>query len=447
LLESLDRLLAIEAFAFWGLELGGKIARRGRPGLKRQPMNLRALSLGVVVVLSLTACPGGSGGDGGTGGSSGKGGGTGTGGSGGTGGGTGGNVPLDQLCTQVESAYCDYFVRCGGFESKANCLKIFGSEIGGCAMQQLAGLDAGLILYNGQAAGSCINSLATAPCTGFNFGMGSSDICNQVFVGTVGIGSPCGFEGECIPTAYCDTGAASCGGTCKMFVAAGQPVGVNQRCAPGTQVSGGICQPEVAVGGNCASPDGGFDFRPCASPSNCFPDFLPDGGTSAICVTNAMIGQPCNDLDAGIRGCGDFSHCDMTSNTCVGAGGTDAGCTQTGQDQCKLDLWCNTALANPICQPLSPLGGPCVGASSCENGVCDGGSFGMPPTAGACVAPPGANDHCSGVCDTGLYCDFMSQTCKPRRADGQSCATQAECVSGTCSLPADAGAGYCGPCH
>jgi hypothetical protein len=406
-------------------------------------MNLRALSLGLAGLLSLTACPGPSSGDGGTGGGThGSGGGT------GTGGGSGGSVPLDQLCTELGSNYCDYFVRCGAFESKANCLSVFGPQLsagGSCAAPQMAGIDAGLIMYNGQAAAQCINSLTSAPCQGFNFG--GADICNQVFVGTAPVGGMCGFQGECIPSAFCDTGGASCGGTCRLLVASGQPVGPGQQCVAGNQPWSGICEPEVQPGGNCAEPDGGFEFLPCVSPSSCYPDFLIDGGMRAICTQNATLGQVCNDFDAGIRGCGGFSFCDVTSNRCVVPGGVDAGCGSTGQFSCKLDLWCNTAASSPVCEPLSPLGGPCVSASSCSNGICDGGSNGMMPKLGACVALPGVNDPCSGYCATGLFCDFTSSTCQAKKADGQSCIDTNECVSNTCSMPADGGSGTCGPCH
>jgi hypothetical protein len=400
-------------------------------------MNLRTLALGMTVVLSLMACPGPSGGDGG------QGGGTGTGG--GSGGGSGG-VPLDQLCTQLASTDCDYFVRCGGFEAKTNCLNLFNILLdnGGCAGPQFVGIDAGHITYDPQAAASCLAGFTSATCQGF--GVSSPAACDQVFVGNIAVGAPCGFEGECVPGAFCATGAASCGGTCTQLIAIGHAAGAGDQCVKGAQPVGGVCTAELAPGSNCAAPDGGFDFLPCASPSSCYPDFLDDGGISAICSRTAAVGMPCDDADAGIHGCGGFSYCDSTTHLCVKTAGLDGGCDPLAYFTCKLDLWCDSSQTSPVCRPQSALGGPCVEATSCLNGVCDGGSPGSPGTLGACVGLPGLNDGCSGSCATGLFCDYSSSTCKTLKADGQTCSAASECVTHACNTVGDAGTGRCGLC-
>lgn len=72
-----------------------------------------------------------------------------------------------------------------------------------------------------------------------------------------------------------------------------------------------------------------------------------------------------------------------------------------------------------------PLGGPCVTAYDCADGYCNSGS-----ACGMGVCTRSAQD-CGGTrCDTeSEYCDFATESCRPRREPGASC-DYGQCATG-----------------
>ena len=188
-------------------------------------MRLPIIALLTCVTL-LTGCPGPTGGatGGGTGGSGG-----GSGGSGGAGGSN--SIPLDQICTQLFNAYCSIFARCGALANPSMCPLVPEAD---CALEQRVAVDAGRILYNGQQAAACLNTINSVACTS-DFVLGGP-ACEMVFVGLVANGSRCGSDQECVPGSHCKVTAGTCGGICAQRIAVGQPVGMLLMRVQGHQI-------------------------------------------------------------------------------------------------------------------------------------------------------------------------------------------------------------------
>ena len=94
---------------------------------------------------------------------------------------------------------------------------------------------------------------------------------------------------------------------------------------------------------------------------------------------------------------------------------------------------------------LTPPGGACKANESCMGGECVGVGDGKE---GSCRASAAEGQSCDGLsCAKGLRCDGSSGTkvCRPKRAAGETCTTNAECQSAGCNKP-DTNAGTTGTC-
>lgn len=95
--------------------------------------------------------------------------------------------------------------------------------------------------------------------------------------------------------------------------------------------------------------------------------------------------------------------------------------------------------------PRTAPGGACAVNESCLGGECVGGGEGKE---GTCRALATEGQSCDGLsCAKGLRCDGSggAKVCRPKRAAGEACSTNAECQSAGCNKPSADAAGTCGP--
>lgn len=95
-------------------------------------------------------------------------------------------------------------------------------------------------------------------------------------------------------------------------------------------------------------------------------------------------------------------------------------CDRTDSDR---DTW--------TCRPLIQAGGSCTYHDYCATGYfcrLDGGT-------GRCSSTFGVGGVChdSAGCDRNAYCDQGTKLCATRKASGEQCVYQSECISGTCT--------------
>jgi len=81
-----------------------------------------------------------------------------------------------------------------------------------------------------------------------------------------------------------------------------------------------------------------------------------------------------------------------------------------------------------VCKQRSQVGQTCSSSHECVDGAyCLGDVCAQQLTAGSACS--GMSDECSAE----THCAAVSKTCEPRRADGEACAGDTECLSESCS--------------
>lgn len=233
------------------------------------------------------------------------------------------------------------------------------------------------------AAPSCSGSTATLA--------GRCDGLGACAPGTTQTCSPfvCGGGGACLIT--CSTNAdCTAGNVCTAMSCGLKPLGA--ACAVGTECGSGLCQQGVCCGTTCTG-----TCRSCAL-----------AGSAGTC-SNVPAGQdPLNQCtDQGAATCGN-------DGTCDGGGA------------------CRNYLAGTQCAPGSCTGSTftaprtCNGTGTCQAAVTSScGAFLCDTANGVCRVTCTADADCvsPNICNGGVC------TKKPL---GQTCATAAECASGSC---------------
>ena len=134
---------------------------------------------------------------------------------------------------------------------------------------------------------------------------------------------------------------------------------------------------------------------------NSYPDELPHGS----------LGDPCH-------------------TTCFATGAGSSGCSigpNSDSPNADYECWANEGF---ICGS----GNTCVAAptlgQSCDS-YCTGGAY---CNNGSCVAQiaTGSCENYSAACLSTSYCDYDANLCTPKKADGETCNGDDECVGGDC---------------
>ena len=176
----------------------------------------------------------------------------------------------------------------------------------------------------------------------------------------------------------------------------------------------------VPLGGACQNQ------TDCAS-GNCLPDA---NGQATVCVAgsdgpHAQAGAACNGECVTSNG----------STDCSGSASTgDPGAS--GICYASDGLFCSSQTG--VCTTFAQLGQACEPQGCVAGAFCAGGMCVVQRDSGSCSD---AQDACSAK----SYCDFTTNQCLPRKADGAACDESSDCLSDECtdssSVP---GASVCG---
>lgn len=180
---------------------------------------------------------------------------------------------------------------------------------------------------------------------------------------------------------------------------------VNQACDKvflGTVPTGGSC----ASSAECVPPASGYvscDTAVCVVQPNSFDQ-------SSV---HAKLGEACSGTCSG----------DANSSSCSGS--SSMGAAPAGTCWVEDGLYCGAANS---CLAAPKIGQPCGNDSYCEvAGNCQDGMCVADTATGACSYGDG--------CLPSSYCDTTTSTpfhCAPRKANGEACNDDSECVGGQC---------------
>jgi hypothetical protein len=312
------------------------------------------------------------------------------------------------LCTATQGCYGPVFDL---FLNGTDCIALTEQRIRNGTFPMLQGeIDLGKVVYLGNQAQACLDSLAARSCA--QMLQRDSPECLAALDGTVALGGACTLDEDCQGKALCKSTTGTCPGQCMALLVAGQ------ACA-----EDGDCQ-----------------------------DGLACSQETRLCVLPAAEGQAC---EYGAPPCGPGLLClgkdedKKTPGTCRTAATALAGveggsCDATLGQLCQPGLSC---VADSI--TLLPLAiawrcmkiGSYLAAGACKPGypeACASGSYCktdklLDPLAGTCTAVPAGGEACgTGLpqCQAGAVC--VDGTCRNRVANGVSCAADAMCLSEYC---------------
>jgi hypothetical protein len=225
---------------------------------------------------------------------------------------------------------------------------------------------------------ACTSALQSLSCT--DVLAGTDPTACQPPVGTVAMGQPCSFNGQCT-TQYCLVALGSICGTCQAAPQPGAACSVN-GCAEGQVcvASSGTCQTAVtAVGATCSatSPCGpGLACVTVRTTMSCQAlgaavgvacaarnDLLPDcdhrlgltcdtGSHKCVQDTYATAGNACGPTDGGYVDCENGGACNTTGagtdGTCEAPAADGAACDPSGAAPCLVPAVCVTMTGSSV---------------------------------------------------------------------------------------------------
>jgi hypothetical protein len=413
--------------------------------------------------------------------------------------GDGGVLPPSsvEICRRLAGAHCGYLARCHPAFYRATDVDCRANLESQCYADFGAirpALEADRLSVEAGAASACQAEMAAAEC-GATFPPGYPPFVTSPFPhctlaglvrGKVAAGQPCELPVECAQGTVCVKPGGVCKGTCSSLGQPGEPCGfgcaaglycetqgtqatIDDGCAPGKAQDApcgtsrecqahlwcaGTCQPLGGIGAPCKDdPD---RLTTCDQGAAC--DLMPFTGSVGQCVARAGLGgscqyhwtcQPelvCHGLDLA-----QFPFAPPPQPGSCGppsAQGTTCGYTRYAfyvGDSCASSLTC---LSEGTCGTRPSLGEPCDPATQ----ACAGLEVYCKPAGtsgeGQCTGPANEGDRCAFPLDATRvvqipckrgYCDADgSQTCKPAdKALGQECTSNAECLSGRCTVQED----------
>lgn len=302
--------------------------------------------------------------------------------------------------------------------------------------------------------GVCCDKICNGPCEACNVA-GSVGTCSGV-TGSPTKGHPacapykacvsgvcassCTTDGDCCGTAAACCTDASCPGTfagaycngsaCVAKKAAGVACTADGQCLSGACADGVCCN--VACAGQCEACDVAGKVGTCSPVSG-----TPHGTRSACDGAGGTCGARCNGTDrkactfppattscgadtcaAGVethaRKCDGIGHCGDVPKVCgaYGCGPTACRTSCAATSDCAAGFVCK----GTACVPAPGLGEPCSASAPCS-------------------APLSCTDgFCCGVtsCGSGKTCGAPSHRGECAKVDGQICAADGECGSGSC---------------
>jgi hypothetical protein len=294
-----------------------------------------------------------------------------------------GELEIDGLQRAEIRANCDYYVRCGLFESHDRCSKAFRTRDVRSLKKAVAG---GYVKYDSVAAAECNAALSARSCDVTQQAGRIPEVCNRVLVGQTETNESCGFDGECTS------------GKCLL---GGCPPG---ECCPGT------CEPgeRGPLGAACKSE------LECVAETFCGPD--------RTCIALGVQGSSCLADEQCAYGLGCAGKTDLMPGTCqplppIGSACVGKRCADAGAI-CRADNMCVAA---------GLTGAACTTDDDCSQFYVCGDD-------GKCSELPQLGDACTTRCVGDAFCSEATLTCLALTEDGEFCDFATECEGNLCLL-------------
>ena len=289
-----------------------------------------------------------------------------------------GTLAPDHYVDALESAQCDYMVRCQIVEDRATCdaAEILDNQQN---KTLLHAIDDGTVTYDAVAAKACIDWLGMQSCSFAGFHIDNP--CTHIFKGTIANGGHCFIDQQCAGGGscdqvdpICDAKTTCCPGICNGSISESA---IDGPCDDGMHICGvdAYCKANKCAalatteGATCDSIDG------CANPMYCN---APTG--TGTCKTPAASGATC--VRGDVKPCVDSrDYCDA-SNKCVRGADPGQPCGGANNIQCIDYAKCigNTCVADrklgESCT-ASTTAARCAGTLVCSGGTCQAPPGGM----------------------------------------------------------------------
>jgi hypothetical protein len=317
-------------------------------------------------------------------------------------------LPVTEVEDSYYSLFCNHIDQCDTapffsilINDQAGCLTFLEdnfSQEHGSLSDIIDAVNAGTVVYDGQAAYKCLEEQETYTCQ--EFGNKDPESCKTVFTGTVEDDGSCELNEECLSN-YCDISEA-CPGTCKPAILEGRTCEIDDECQSGTKCVNYSCQTysvPFAAGDDCEPGDNDW----CAEGLFCHDD-------DQKCVSQIAIGSECDGMSDNECGsgalCAETSEDTYTCVTLIVVENENEACESKNGIRCAMynDLackWDDFETLSGVCVPAPALGDVCF--------VSDGADSTMT----ACNFFDGL------YCDTGDY--TQDGTCKTLLEDGAVC--------------------------
>lgn len=340
-----------------------------------------------------------------------------------------GGVPIENVPVEATDVICDIAEECygrladrvgGGTQCRTD---LEGGFANGVVPRWQAAIDAGTTSYDPALASACLDAQRALGCSIFL--AAPPQACRDMFTGTIAEGEACSLSEECAGDAYCaSAGCPDVPGTCTARKGNGSACASTDECQDGLACEDQVCRtPASTSGGSC----GGDTGLACPIDEICVTEMEGAAGTCTPLTTvfDGALGDPC-DLRA-------FDFCSP-----------DLSCVVTGLAGTEPEM---------SCAAIASSGGTCNGGipDMCPLGeYCDAQPF-MLMFEGTCRPRPTEGQQCvqalsGSVCAQGLDCVMIdgTPTCIEVRANGETCATGQECLSGYCESGTCAAQPLCG---
>ncbi len=252
--------------------------------------------------------------------------------------------------------------------------------------------------------------------------------CDGLGACQINTGNACSSNAQC-STGFCVDGVccnSACTGTCQACTSVLKGGGNNGECGP----IAGSTDPQNECVQEPASTCGNTGF--CSGQGNC--SLYPNGTT---CATAACTGQSTKSNPDTCNGVGQCQDGGSQSCQAYACNGGNCNLTCTADTDCATGNFCKSM----ACEPKKPSGVVCAAGNECTSGNCVDGvccstactdeckSCGLPGSLGVCANIPSGQADALPACGGIQVCNGSGKCVD---ANGQPCATNAECFSTLC---------------
>jgi len=273
------------------------------------------------------------------------------------------DLSFEEFLAGSRNALCAWHVRCGLLPDAESCVEVGLFEWGYGALA--AAVPAGIVKYDPALGRECLEYLEAESCAYPDYD-GREAACARALSGTLSVGQPCTYLGQCAGAAECDISGCvedgqCCAGTCAVPGGVGTACSSSHGCLEDYYCDDSdTCQSRAAMGDEC-------DFETtCPRNAYCRSTDPTDEFGAGVCAAFSGLGEPC---EPALLDCADWdTWCNPGTHTCARL--ADVGEPCVGYDGCQHDSYCDGNSCKPLGRVGEPCGEGCLMYLACSEGVC-----------------------------------------------------------------------------